>query len=719
MAYDHRPMRLRLSSSLALVVVAACAKSGTDLAAHGGAPDGGGLHPGEGGVPLDDAGTLDLEAGPPYAVLGVQPSHGPFIGGTRIEIRGRGFSSRTHVRLGAIDVGASDIVASDPGHVQVITPAGEVGAADVTVDDAVTGTKAILPGGFTYDAYYADPNTGATTGGTHVSLIGRGTKWIVGTKATIDGKDCADLVVDDETHLHCTAPKGTPGTKSITVTTPDTVVDTVRDAYTYADTNDGYRGGLAGAALPGELKVLALANPDGILVPSATVVVRGADGTTQTQLTDDSGIAAFAAPPPAPLTVTITKKCLQPTTFDGVRVRSVTVYLNGVMSVACIPPDGTPPPVGGRSIDAGVVTGELVFGTGVEFRRGGWTGIPDLKSPTQRVAGYVFQAGRDNLGRFYLPDPTTAVTPTSPGTVGYQFTLPVYPGNVTVYAIAGIEDRPDPTKPGAGPATFEPYMFGIVRGVGVKPGGVIERVLVPMTGTFTHAVSVRVPTKVDGGAPTSARGPDRLHTTLSIDLGGANYMILPYGYREDLLPLGGDVPFVGVPPLSGALGSSSYTLAVEDVTGTVGSAPLSSILRYRSRNDSTPVTPGPYIPIPKLLSPAPDSSWDGRTVVIDLPSTIAPPGGGPPVTTADLLVLGIGSADGSTAWTIVAPGNVRTIALPDFSTHPELGLPGGSLTMGLQAARLDAGFKYDSLRYGQLGRGQWQAYAYDVMFGFW
>jgi hypothetical protein len=532
-------------------------------------------------------------------------------------------------------------------------------------------------------------------------LLGRGTKWVTGTTVTIDGKPCTDVSVDDATHLHCVAPKAAgPGTKSITVTTPDTVVDTVRDAYTYSDTSDGYRGGLAGDKLPGELKVLALVTPDGDLVPGATVVVRGSDGSTQTQLTSDSGVASFPTPPPAPVTVTITKKCLQPTTFDGVAVRSVTAYLSPVMSVACIPPDGSPPPTGGRTIDAGIVQGEIVFGNGIEFRRGPWKGIPDVKKPTERVVAYVFAAQRDNLARFVLPDPSTAITQDTPGTVGYQFEIVVYPGNVTVYAIAGIEDRPE-----AGAPTFEPYVYGLVSGIGVPIGGTISRVQVPMTGAFDHEVQVHVPIG-PGGAPFSPRGPDRLRTTLSIALGDG-YMVLPYGYREDLLPLGADISFVGVPPLSGVLGTSSYTLAVEDVNGSGGSAPSSSVLRYKSHSAGEPINPAPFVPIPKLVSPTAIDAWDGRTVTVDLPEK-----------SADLLVMTVSAADGSSAWTIVAPGETRTVHLPDFSTKPELGLPGGALDIGVVAAKLDS-FSYDTLRYGQLGSSQWSAYSYDTFVGFW
>lgn len=679
-----------------VLFLAACA-SKRDLAGQDQYDSGAGIQVGDGGEALDTYGAVDLDGGPPYAVYGVKPSHGPWNGGTRIEIRGRGFSSKTKVRIGTLDVPDTDVVASDPYHVQVITPAADPGAVDVSVLDVPTGQKAVLPSGFTYDAYYADPNTGATSGGTLITLVGRGTTWADGTTVTIDGKPCGDLRVVDATHITCTAPAGTPGTKSITVTTPDMVVSTARDAYTYADTSDGYLGGLAGEKLPGELKVLALSSPDGDLVPEATVVVRGSDGSLQQGKTTTSGVISFPAPPPAPLTVTVSKKCMQPTTFDGVRVRSVTVYLPPVLSTACIPPDGTPPPTGGKSKELGSIVGELVWPGGIEFKRAAWSGVGSTTKPTQRVAAYVWAAGRDNLARFQLPDPSTATLQTSPGTLGYAFNLNTLPGIVTLYAIAGVEDRPTDGSP----ATFEPYVYGVVRGVGVPIGGVVDRVLVPMNGFFTHEVSHTVT-----GVPSTPRGPDRIRTTLSVDIGGG-YMTLPQGQVTDLLPYAGNIDFVGVPPLSGALATNQYVTAVEAVTGGSGGVPSSSILRFKFRTAGSPVPIGPFVPLPKFLAPSAGSAWDGRTVTLDLPAG-----------SADLLVLGLNAGDGSTGWTVVAPGDARTIHLPDFSAHPELGLPAGDLVLGAVAAKLD-GFDYDSVRYGQLGRSQWSAYAYDTAFGFW
>lgn len=689
-------MRFAVLTLVALVTggTGGCSE-GRDLSGQNALDSGTGINVGDGGELLDTYGAVDLEAGPPYAVLGVQPSHGPYTGGTRLEIRGRGFSSRTKVRIGALDVPAAEVVANDPYHVQVLAPPGEPGAADVILTDEPTGQRSILKGGYNYDSFYADPNNGATTGGTLVTLLGRGTAWSAGSTVTIDGKPCDDIAVVDATHIRCVAPAGLPGAKAVSVTTPDKLVTTVRDAYSYADTADGYRGGLAGSKLPGELKVLALANPDGELVGDATVVVRGADGVVQQGKTSPSGVASFPTPPTSPLTVTITKKCLQPTTFDGVKVRSVTVYLNPVMSTACVPPDGQPPPVGGKARNAGTVVGELVWPGGVEFKKAVWKGVPGPKKPTQRVAAYVFAAARNNLSAFQLPPAEQATTEMSSGTVGYAFTLVTLPGNVTLYAVAGIEDRP-----AMGPATFDPYVYGVVRGVGVPIGGVVDRVLIPMAGSFTHSVQHTV-----SGIPSTPRGPDRIQTTLAVDLGDG-YMLLPHPPRDALLPFSGVTSFVGVPPLTGPLASNNYITAVEATTGGPGGIPQSSILRFKSRVSGTPTNIGPFVPLPKFTTPATDKKWDGRTVTIELPSGAA-----------DLIVLFVNAGDGSSTWTIVAPGDTRTINLPDFAARPELGIPAGNLVLGAVAAKLD-GFSYDAVRYGQLGRAAWSAFSYETAFGY-
>ncbi|MFI5301224.1 MAG: hypothetical protein ACHREM_24330, partial [Polyangiales bacterium] len=452
-------------------------------------------------------------------------------------------------------------------------------------------------------------------------------------------------------------------------------------------------GGLAGTALPAELDVIAASNNTGSLLGGATVVVRGSDGSVQTKLTSVDGIAAFPSPPPAPLTVTVTEKCFQPTTFDGVKVRSVTAYLDAVLSIDCIPPSGFPPVTGGSGYTAPTVTGQLVFPGAIELARAPWTGVPHATAPGDRRAAYLFVAQRDNLARFYLPDPTTATTDTASGDVGYDFTLSAQAGNLTIYAIAGIEHQPE-----AGQRSFDPYVLGVVQGIGVAPLATVTDVLIPMTIGFTQQLDVSAT-----GAPLGSPGPDRLDTTLVIDL-GPNEIVLPNGFREDLLPTSTTLSFVGIPGLEGALAAGSYDVAVLDVTGSSGGLPTTGVLRRTTRSTGAPLSVGSFVPIPTLASPTPTATWSGATLVIELPPS-----------TADLINVQIATVDGVTGWNVIAPGESRTIVLPDFSSTPELGLPKGPFTLQVNAARLD-GFNYQAMRYSSLYRSSWTAYATNVFY---
>jgi hypothetical protein len=115
-------------------------------------------------------------------------------------------------------------------------------------------------------------------------------------------------------------------------------------------------------------------------------------------------------------------------------------------------------------------------------------------------------------------------------------------------------------------------------------------------------------------------------------------------------------------------------------------------------------TIGPFVPIPHLTVPSSSAAWDGQTVNV----TVDP---GPAF---DLLEVVITSSDASTAWTIAAPGSARAIQLPQLPT--ELGLPPGSLNLSVWGARVD-GFDFGKLRYAQLSRWSWNAYANDFGFG--
>src|SRR4029079_277769 len=179
-------------------------------------------------------------------ILGLQPSHGPFTGGTRTLISGRGFTSTLRVWVGGSEIEASEIFASDPTRAAITTPPGAPGPTDVKVRNDSTAQERTLAQGFYYDAIALTPTTGATTGGTRLAIQGSGTNWATGTTVTIDGLACTDMQIRDTTHLFRTTPSDTPGAKDVVVTAQDTTTVQAREAFTYDDSPDGYRGGLSG-----------------------------------------------------------------------------------------------------------------------------------------------------------------------------------------------------------------------------------------------------------------------------------------------------------------------------------------------------------------------------------------------------------------------------------------------------------------------------------------
>ena len=128
-------------------------------------------------------------------------------------------------------------------------------------------------------------------------------------------------------------------------------------------------------------------------------------------------------------------------TLVDVPVDTVTVYLDPVLSPACFDGSGDLPSGGGSFGTASSIAGELVWPETEEFRRGGWENVPAPASDDEVKVAYVFQLALDPTSRFRLPSGVTAVTPVSKGTAGYTFFLTAAPGNYTLYALAGIENR--------------------------------------------------------------------------------------------------------------------------------------------------------------------------------------------------------------------------------------------------------------------------------------
>lgn len=663
------------------------------------AGDGGGTDPGNLGQQDAAAQRQDVDLGDPFTVEGLTPSHGPWTGGTRVVLRGRGFPSKLRVWIGDVEVPQTEVLASEPTRASAVTPPGIPGATAVRVRDDSTGQERILPGGFLYDAFDVEPQSGATSGGTRIALKGSGTAWPPGTTVSVGGKACRDVVLVNGERIECVTPASGPGSADVSVSLPDGTLVQARDAFTYADTQDGYRGGLSGAALAGNLKVLVLDSATGAPLPGAVVLVGDTAATALKGLSSASGATAFSDATLAAgskVTVTVAAKCHQPVTYVDVPVDTVTVYLDATMDLACA--SGDPPSTGGRGGRFGaIIEGELVW-PGVEFQRGAWNNVPSPVRPTERMAAYVFLAAGSPTDGFQLPAEEEGVTPASPGRRGYAYSVIGPPGNLTLYAVAGIEDR------SVTPAKFTPFAMGVVRGASAQPNARTTGVDIPMTSILDHRVTLAPE------PPTPAvRGPDRLQARLAVSLGQGAYAVLPAGLQSRALPFQGTVPFVGVPALAGVLAPESFVVSAAAVTG-AGGFPASVVSRLRTTNTSDPVPVKGFLEVPVLDKPG-SGSWTGTEVQFQSRGAY------------NLAALYVTSGNGLVTWTIYAPGSTdpapttRSFKVPDLSPLPDnMGLVAGPIQTLLYIARVES-FDYGKLRSGQLNPGAWNAYATDSLAG--
>jgi hypothetical protein len=639
---------------------------------------------------VEDGGIrpVDVDLGDPFAIIGLVPSHGPWTGGTRAKLSGRGFSSKLRVWIGGTELDASAIFASDPTRAAVETPPGKPGPADVKIKDERTAQERVLVGGYLYDAFVVNPDSGATSGGTRITLLGSGTAWKAGTTVTVGGVACGAVTVTDATHLECVTPPGSPGAKDVAVTT-DGALAQARDAFTYGDSPDGFRGGLSGGALNGSLRVLAFDAWAGVPIPAAFAIAGASPGIVKT--TDGTGVAQITDPTlKGKVTVTVAATCHQPTSFVDVTVDTVTAYLTPTLDLACA--KGDPPSVGGHGgRDGAQLEGELIW-PGVEFKPGDWSVPPPVRA-NERRAAYVFVASGSPTDGFYLPPKEQAILPETSGTRGYPYVAVTAPGNVTLYALAGIEDRT------ATPPKFTAYTMGVARGVPAQGSARTTGIDIPMTTMLDHALTLTA-----DPPPPGARGPDRFVAKMATTIGQNAYAILPVGSQTAFLPLSSDVGFVGVPALDGALAGERYVLGASAVTGPGLGFPASYVAQIATTESNAPVVVGGFLPVPVMHAPA-TGSWNGTHVSLDASGTV------------DLEELVVSSGNGLVTWTILAPGGATSFDLPDLSALPgKVGLVRGEIRTTGYVARIN-GFSYAKLRYGQITTGAWNAYAVDAAIG--
>jgi hypothetical protein len=152
------------------------------------------------------------------------------------------------------------------------------------------------------------------------------------------------------------------------------------------------------------------------------------------------------------------------------------------------------------------------------------------------------------------------------------------------------------------------------------------------------------------------------------------------------------------------LSEASYDLTAQAVSGAALDVPLSVVTNIETTNANDPVALGGFFPIPRFVQPS-SGAWPAVHVEV-----IA---AGP----TDLVVLDVTSGQGLVTWRLVAPGGATSFDVPDLARIAGVaGLLRGPIRSTLSVARIDQ-FEYGRLRYGQLTKGAWSAYAQDTAMG--
>jgi hypothetical protein len=173
----------------------------------------------------------------------VEPSQGPVEGGTDITLTGTNFTAGATVNVGANP--ATGVVVVNATTITCTTPAGAVGAADVSVTTA--GGTASLAAAFTYNPSptitTVEPDAvGAVSGGMHHTITGTGfvANGAGPNTVTIGGNACTNLVTVDDTTITCDSPTGTAGATTLVATNNN---GSASSAFTYFDPIWGAEGG--------------------------------------------------------------------------------------------------------------------------------------------------------------------------------------------------------------------------------------------------------------------------------------------------------------------------------------------------------------------------------------------------------------------------------------------------------------------------------------------
>jgi hypothetical protein len=476
------------------------------------------------------------------------------------------------------------------------------------------------------------------------------------------------LTLLSPTQASCLTPPGTPGAKAVGLSL-SSAADSLVSGFTYFDPTNDFGGG-SGGPLLGVLNVTVLddsAYKNGG-VAGATVQVLLHDGALVSGSTDANGQRTFSDDRLVlPAQVTAIKDQYDSVTVQGVQTSNLTVALRGPAGTPPPPPPPPNPPPPPPPPAPTATVGGHVYGFKVP---------PGLAlTPTQRL---VARVSITRPGIYALPPfagPPAFVTVANDGGP-YTFDKLYSLSPMTLYAVFGIEDG------ATTPATFEPMLLGVLRGVVPDTNKPITSADVILDTHLDQTLDVAVlnPPSVDGGHDAF----------VDLDLGQAGAIPLdrvkqntdPYHLHFRHLPAAAGQGFVFVDEY-GRWSNGNVT------------TPVSTYLRRVFGDLSGGVTLGPLLPFPVVQQQGPDTfSW--TTAASPLQPNL------------QQLRVQDGTQTQDTSWSVLLPGDVRQVSMP--------GLVRARLQKGTHAfsivTSVAPNFDFAHWTYADLYSGSWTAYAF-------
>ncbi|HUH02882.1 MAG TPA: IPT/TIG domain-containing protein [Kofleriaceae bacterium] len=681
---------------LAIIALALAGCAGGGNLADGGAPADAG--------PTGDAFDLPDARNTQFGIQFIDPDHGPFTGGTRVLIRGVGFADGLDVRFGGRSVEPLDLNVVDQRRIEVRTPPGMPGLADLEV---ILGSDiATLPDAFTYEAITVAPESGSVAGGTYVTIDGLGTNWDATTEVRFDGALMLTQTVVNEQRITGFTPPGTAGTADVRVTTSG-VSEQARRAYTYLATADPFAGGMGGGPIAGQLNIVVVDANTRNGVPNAFVAVGDVATTAFKGRTDMLGQITFSDPSlTGPVTVTAAATDYESALFVEFDARDLTIFLR----TPPMPNTGPLPP--GPQI--GRIFGHVVFGDAVAIGSSTWDLVPEPRRPGEIKRAYVTTTAPGPFSTSFAPNGFIDFS-YDPQVTAWEFDVWARPSALAVVAIAGLYD-PSLDPSGQGVSGFQPFAMGMSRGILVGPGENVIGVDVVVNIPLDTSVEVGFDQPPLLGTP-GWNGPTTYTIRPFLDFGGEgavhmNKNGLPAPPAPELPPNIYDFPagdtsilLSGLAPLVGDISDGSYGF-IAGAYAPFGSNPYSVRIARGYTDVSSPLTIADFLPMQRPIDPAPGmvASRPHLELGLEGPST------GLATFSYHLLAL----PDGTQLWRIMGRGDVLDIELPDLTGEGFPPLPTLEDVQWTFWRVTLPGTSFDQFTYRHLSSNFWSAYAADA-----